>query len=65
MEADLAQYARRAEDAELEIQKLVKELEVVEKETANRGTKSAIGEKSIKLDSNKGDKGKIYIDRNV
>ena len=30
MEADLVQYVRRAENAEAEIQKLVKELEVAE-----------------------------------
>ena len=62
MEADLVQYVSRAENAELEIEKLVKELEVVEKEYANRGTKPAIGNKLNKLDSNKCEQGKyIFI----
>ena len=63
MEADLVQYVRRAENAEAEIQKLVKELEVAEKENAKRDTNSAVSEKLNKLSSNKHEQGKIPIKR--
>ena len=53
MEADLVQYVRRAENAELEIQKLVKELELLEKKDANGYITPATGGKLNELDLNK------------
>ena len=61
METDLAKYVSRAEKAELEIQKLVKELESVEAQYANRSAKPCVGGQLGKLDSQNHEQGKWQL----
>ena len=59
MEAELLQFVKRAENAELEILKLVSELKALEDNRDIRATEGAGGTTVIKQDANKDEKGKF------
>ena len=62
MEAELLQFVNRAENAEIEIQKLVIELKALEDSRNIRASEDDGGKTVIKQNTNKDEKGKImYI----
>ena len=65
MEADLIQYVRRAENAEIEIQKLVKELEGLEKERFSGSQNPQTEPKAIQSHSNKSAQGNYTFSKNI
>ena len=54
MESEIVQYVNRADNAETEIQKLVKELEDLEKGVADRGSTKPVIDNSRSKSSNQG-----------
>ena len=54
MESEILQFVNRAEKAELEIQKLVEELEVIEKGVTGRGSTASVIDNSSSKSSNQG-----------